>query len=231
MAERYSRQIKYLGGETQNRLSRTNVCIVGCGALGTVVASMLVRAGIGSIRLIDYDLVDLSNIHRTELFDEEDVDRLKVDVVKEKLERINSEIKVDAFPDILRSDNLDLLVGDVVIDCTDNIETRYLINDYCIDKVPWIYGAVIKAEGMSAVFNGRPCLRCLMPDGAKNKKCKDVGILSSTVHMTAAWQVMQVINLITKKAEFGKLFHFNLETGEFGFSKISHDPECKTCST
>ena len=143
MKDRYSRQmlLKEIGEEGQSKLDYKKVVIVGIGALGTVAAELLARAGIGSLRLIDRDVVEESNLQRQILFTEKDVGKSKSVMAAEKLKEINSLIKIESYPLHLDPKNVSLLQdADLVLDCTDNLETRFLINDHCRkEKIPWIY--------------------------------------------------------------------------------------------
>jgi len=232
MKDRYSRQIVYLGEENQEKISKSRICVVGCGALGSVVASMLSRAGANLI-IIDRDFVEKSNLQRAVLFNEDDINKPKAIAAKERLKRINSEIDIEILVDDLDPDNISKIKSDVVIDCTDNIHTRHMINEFCVqNRIPWVYGAVIGTDGMAAFFTKQPCFRCMLPRKVERGQldtCETHGILSPTVHMIASWQVMQAIKIITNKPDCGVLFNFSLENGRFETSRIKEDPDCKVC--
>jgi len=232
--DRYSRQITLLGKKNQKKLFKSRVCIIGCGAIGSVVASMLVRAGIGFVRIIDRDIVELSNLHRIELFAEGDVGESKALAAKERLGKINSECEIEALEDDIMKDVSLLGNVDLVIDCTDNIETRYLINKFCMENnVPWIYGAAIGSEGMSASFHSKPCFRCLFTKNTKSSvlgSCEALGVLAPAPHIIGSWQAMEAIKILTGKPDFGVLLHFSLgkEPG-FRFSRIKQNSKCPVC--
>ena len=171
--QRYARQITLpeIGEAGQQRLLDTSVAVLGCGALGTNIANLLVRAGVGHLRIVDRDVVEQSNLQRQVLFDEEDaVNSLpKAIAAEKKLRSINSQVSLEAVVSDIDPYNVENLIRDVdiVLDGTDNFETRYLINDACIKlKVPWVYGAVIGTVGMvmTIVPGQTPCFRCLLPD-------------------------------------------------------------------
>jgi adenylyltransferase/sulfurtransferase len=171
--ERYSRQVRFapLGAAGQARLAAARVAVVGCGALGSVVALTLVRAGVGFLRLIDRDLPEASNLPRQMLFDEADVTAglPKTVAARQHLERINSAATIEAVVADLTAANCgELLAGvDLIVDGTDNFEARFLVNEFaCRQGVPWVHGGAIGAEGrVLAVLPGRTaCLRCLIPD-------------------------------------------------------------------
>ena len=152
---RYEKQVFFsgIGEKGQTRILSATVLIVGCGALGTMLANHLVRAGVGTVKIVDRDYVELSNLQRQVLFDETDVqNRLpKAVAAVEKLKRINSTIRIDPVIRDVNPKNIEALLSDVdlVLDATDNMETRYLINDACVKhNIPWIYGGVVGATGM-----------------------------------------------------------------------------------
>ena len=165
---RYSRQmiLKEIGREGQRRLESSCVAVVGIGALGSVSSNLLARAGVGRVRLIDRDFLEIDNLQRQVLYDEADLARNlpKAIAAKTNLERVNSEIKIEAqVADVNAGTVNELLDGaDLIIDGTDNFETRFLINDYSLKKkIPWIYGGAVRTEGMSYVImpGEGPCLR------------------------------------------------------------------------
>lgn len=153
---RYSRQALFpgLGAEGQAALMRSSVVVVGCGGLGALQASLLVRAGVGTVRIIDRDLVEESNLHRQLLYDEDDARRLqpKAAIAAQKLRSVNSLVRVEGIVDELNAATIERLLGgfDLVLDATDNFAARYLLNDYCVKTAtPWVYGACVGAHGMT----------------------------------------------------------------------------------
>ncbi|EKN70293.1 molybdopterin biosynthesis protein MoeB [Neobacillus bataviensis LMG 21833] len=205
--ERYSRQILFqrIGEEGQRKLLRSRVAVVGAGALGTVIANHLVRSGVGFIRLIDRDLVELSNLQRQTLFDEEDA-RLhlpKAVAAQNRLTKINSTVMVEAVIADLNLENaVELLAGvDVIVDGTDNFQTRFLINDVAVkDGTPWVHGAAVSSRGMFAVIKpGKtPCYRCLFPHvpTGTGETCDTVGVLSPLTDIIGSFQAMETIKLL-----------------------------------
>ncbi len=207
--KRYERQMRFepLGLEGQKRLGRARVLLCGCGALGTVIADTLVRAGVGQVRIVDRDFVEWNNLQRQVLFDEEDArtGMPKAVAAAEKLRRINSQVQVEPVVADLDARRLPQLAQDVelILDGTDNFETRFLINDYSLKhRVPWIYGGVIGAEGQTLVVlpGHGPCLRCLIqeppPPGA-TPTCDTAGVLAPAVHVVAAMQSLEAIKLLS----------------------------------
>src|SRR5215211_8711156 len=170
---RYARQVVFpgVGEEGQRRLLASRVTLVGCGALGTVIANVLARAGVGFLRIVDRDYVEVTNLQRQVLFDEQDArDGVpKATAAVEKLQRINSEIAYEAVVADFGPDNAERLVHDVdlVLDGADNFEVRYVVNDVCVKLgKPWVYAAAIASYGvLMPILSGEsPCLRCLFPD-------------------------------------------------------------------
>lgn len=209
---RYSRQELFagIGREGQERLAVARVLVAGCGGLGTVSASLLGRAGVGFLRIVDRDVVELSNLQRQALFSEEDVRlaRPKAVAAAERLADINHQIVVEPrVVDIVPASVRGLVADvDLVVDGFDTFEGRYLLNDACVERgVPWVYGACVEARGVAMlVVPGRtPCLRCLYPEPPEpgaSPTCDAVGILGSATHATAAQQVAMALRwLVTRE--------------------------------
>lgn len=210
---RYARQVllPQIGPEGQARLRASRVAVVGCGALGTVIADGLARAGVGFLRLIDRDVVELHNLQRQVLFDETDVTAglPKAVAAADKLARINSEVRVEPVVADLAPRNAERLLDgvDLVVDGTDNFETRYLINDVCVKhRRPWVYGAVVATYGMTTTFlPGRTvCFRCMLlkkPAPGTTPTCDTVGVLGAAVNVVASLEVVQALKILTGQAE------------------------------
>jgi len=202
--ERYSRQLVFpgIGEEGQERLIRSRVVIVGCGALGTFQAEALARAGLGYLRLVDRDSVELVNLQRQWLYDELAAQEglPKAVAAARQLARVNSLIQVEPVIADLTAENVaELLNGvDLVLDGTDNFETRYLLNDYCVrESRPWIYGAALGSYGlcMPVLPGDTPCLRCLYPEppAGSQPTCETAGVLNTVTAAVAAIQVTLAI--------------------------------------
>ncbi len=198
MFERYEKQINYekIGRIGQERLQQSKVLIVGCGALGTVVANNLVRMGIGHIRIVDRDFVELTNLHRQILFDEEDVANSmpKAKAAEGKLQKINSEITIEGMVKEVNSRTIeDFIKGmDLIVDCTDNFKTRFLINDAAFKyNLPWIYGGALGTSGMVKVFipeEKSGCLQCMIPkppDSGALPTCDTAGVVNTLTGVVA----------------------------------------------
>lgn len=204
---RYSRQLLFqpIQQTGQEKLQNSSVLVVGVGALGTVICNHLVRAGVGHIRLIDRDYVELSNLQRQMLFDEEDVAAAmpKAIAAKKKLEKINSTTKIEAIVGNVSAGNVEELINgvDVVLDGTDNLSTRFIINDCCFKhNIPYSYGGVVSSRGMNAFFipNKTPCLRCMISTSANAEQtCDTVGVIAPAVDMVASIQVTETIKYLT----------------------------------
>lgn len=207
-SSRYSRQERFepIGAEGQRRLGESTVLVVGCGALGSVAANTLVRAGVGRVRILDRDFVDLSNLQRQVLFDEEDVasGMPKAVAAAEKLRRINSEVAIEPVVTDLTHENIhEVAAGaNVIVDGTDNFETRLLVNDFAISEaVPWVYGGCLGAEGqVLAVLPGETvCLSALMPEpppAGSAATCDTAGVLGPAVNLVASLQVAEAMKIL-----------------------------------
>ncbi len=207
--ERYRKQAicGVIGQEGQARIGASTALLVGCGALGSVIADSLTRAGVGTLRIVDRDFVETSNLQRQVLFDEQDVlDRLpKAIAASRKLRQINSSIQIEECVDDLNADSIGRLAEgvDVILDGTDNFETRLLINDYALEHgIPWVNGACVSTHGqVMTIIPGRTaCYRCLLsdlPEPGSVETCDTAGVLAPIVHLVAALQVADAMKLLT----------------------------------
>ncbi|MCA8968785.1 MAG: ThiF family adenylyltransferase [Planctomycetes bacterium] len=225
-ASRYDRQIRVasFGTEGQDRLLASRVAIIGVGALGSRVAEDLARSGVGYIRLVDRDFVELGNLHRQHLYDEHDAEREepKVLAAAARLSTINSDIEIDARLADLDAAQADALLDgvDLVIDGTDNFRTRYLVNDWSVrEQRPWIYGACVGTEAMAAAFlPGRACLRCMFPEpppAESTATCETAGILPPAVALATTLQTMLAFSVLTEPGSVPtKFYACSTATGE-----------------
>jgi molybdopterin-synthase adenylyltransferase len=209
---RYARQSQFapLGAEGQARISQSRVLLCGCGALGSVIASTLARAGVGYMRIVDRDFVELNNLQRQVLFDEDDVASglPKAICAAEKLRRINSEITIEPIvADITAATLPPLLEGvDLILDGLDNFETRFLLNDASIKTgIPWIFGGCLGAEGqsMTIIPGVTPCYRCLIPeppDAGTALTCDMAGILGPIINVIASIQCAEALKILSGNA-------------------------------
>jgi molybdopterin-synthase adenylyltransferase len=240
---RYNRQMLWepIGIAGQKKLRDAKVLMVGCGALGTVLANTLARAGVGHITIIDRDFIEITNLQRQVLFDEDDVkDQLPKSVAgKRKLDKINSAITIEAVVADVNHTNIEqYAVGkDLLLDGTDNFETRFLINDVSIKTgIPWIYGACISAMGLAMVIRPgvTPCLRCIfetIPPPGMNPTCDTAGVLGPTVNMVASWQALEAMKLLTGNVNDVSpyLFSFDLWDNRFQQLNVAKAKELADC--
>ena len=212
LEERYSRQVLFpgIGSEGQQRLARARIALVGCGATGSALASLLARAGVGSIRIIDRDYVEPSNLQRQSLFDEADAAQSlpKAIAAARKISAFNSQIVVEPKVADLVPANIETQLSgmDLLLDGTDNFETRYLINDFAVkNSVPWIYTAAVGSYAVTLnILPGETaCLACIFPDppGGALETCETAGILNSAVNLAASISATEAIKLLVGASE------------------------------
>ena len=232
-----------IGLEGQKRLLASRATVVGCGAIGAAAANLLVRAGVGSVKIIDRDFVEPSNLQRQTLFDESDAREAlpKAVAAARKLLAINSSISVTGVVADLRPQNaVELLSGcDLLLDGTDNFETRFLINDFAVQSgLPWIYAAGVASYGLTMTI--RPgltsCLACLLETGDSSRPleetCDTVGVLGPIVNLMASWQVAEALKLLAGRTEalHGRLLSCDVWSGRMQSIRVARSPECRACS-
>jgi len=241
--ERYSRQILFspLGIAGQEKLLKSRVAVIGLGALGTVSANALARAGVGFLRLVDRDFVEPSNLQRQILFTEEDAAKSnpKATAARDMLMRINSGVTYEARVDDLNHANIREIIEDVdlVLDATDNFETRLLLNEGCLRyEKPWIYGAVVAAYGMTfTVIPGETaCLSCLwgdLPVHTAAETCDTAGVLGSIVNIIASLQAVEALKLLSGNREVlnRRAFYIDLWQNHWLEITVSKKEDCAAC--
>jgi molybdopterin/thiamine biosynthesis adenylyltransferase len=243
--ERYSRQILFpgIGAEGQRKLSAARVVIVGCGATGSALATLLARAGVGTLRIIDRDYVEPSNLQRQSLFDEKDAAESlpKAIAATRKIAAFNSQIVVEPKVEDLIPANVEAsLEGmSLILDGTDNFETRYLINDYAIKhSLPWIYSAAVGSYAVTLnILPGRSaCLACIFPDSPRGmvETCETSGILNSAVNLVASIAATEALKLIVGGPNVPQLrrtlLSFDVWTNEHAeISAAKPRPDCRAC--
>jgi molybdopterin-synthase adenylyltransferase len=250
--ERYSRQILFgeIGEHGQQRLLESSAVIVGCGALGTALANLLVRAGVGKLRIVDRDFVEPSNLQRQTLFEESDAQEAlpKAVAAERRLRLINSGVSVEGVVADVSSKNAEELLRGfpLILDGTDNFETRFLLNDAAIYlNVPWIYAAVVASYGVTMTV--RPgvtaCLACALesaeppqdksaqPSGAEDT-CDTVGVLGAAAGVISSIEAAEAIKLLVGKSESagGRLTSFDVWSGRFQSVRVARNPECRACA-
>jgi adenylyltransferase/sulfurtransferase len=241
--KRYAKQILFrpLGEEGQRRLAAARVTLVGAGALGSAAAALLVRAGVGFLRLCDRDFVELDNLQRQILYDEDDVREglPKAVAAARKLARANSEVRLEPRVEDVRFSNAENLVrdADLVVDGTDNFETRFVLNDACVKLGrPWVYGGCVGAWGMvMPVFPGEgPCFACLvgeLPAPGSAPTCDTAGVLGPAAAVVASLQAVEAIKILSGRREAGVrgLQTVDLWTGEHRILRVPRHPSCEAC--
>jgi len=243
--EKYSRQILFAGlGEAgQEKLLASSAVLVGCGALGTAVANLLVRSGIGRLRIIDRDFVEMSNLQRQTLFEESDAKQSlpKAVAAERRLRAINSDPAIEGIVADVTSENaLDLLAGfQMILDGTDNFETRLLVNDASVAlDVPWIYAAAVGSYGVTLTI--RPghtaCLACLLEAegrvaGSAEETCDTAGILNAAAGIVASLEATEATKLLAGRLDalHGRLISCDVWTGKFRSLRVERNPGCRAC--
>jgi molybdopterin/thiamine biosynthesis adenylyltransferase len=242
MNDRYQRQLalSVIGAEGQRKLASSCVAVLGCGALGSRQAELVARAGVGRLIIVDRDVVELHNLPRQTLLDEPDVHerRSKAQAAAGHLRAVNSEIAIDAVTADITRDNIESLLrdADLVLDATDNFETRYLLNDLCVkSNKPWVYGGVLGTAGAAlAVRPGvGPCLRCVFPEAPRTHAlptCETRGVLNTAVAWVAALQVTEALKLILDdRAAAYPLYGLDIWKGSLRTVNIRRSDGCVCC--
>jgi molybdopterin/thiamine biosynthesis adenylyltransferase len=243
LREKYSRQILFagIGEEGQRRLLASSAVIVGCGAIGAAAAQLLVRAGLGRLRIIDRDFVEHSNLQRQALFDEADArDSLPKAVAAErKLRSINSSVTIDGVVSDLTPGNAEELLSgfDLILDGTDNFESRFLVNDFAVKSgTPWIYAAAVASYGVTMTI--RPgttsCLACLLENDRQgiDETCDTVGVLGPIVNLIASLEAAEALKLLAGREGdlHGKLISCDVWRGHFQSIRADRNPQCRACA-
>jgi molybdopterin-synthase adenylyltransferase len=244
LQERYSRQTLFapLGPEGQQRLLASSAVVVGCGAIGAAVSTLLVRAGVGRVRVLDRDFVEPSNLQRQMLFDEADAREAlpKAVAAERKLRAMNSSVSVEGVVADLDSQNAAGLLGgfDLILDGTDNFETRFLVNDFAVSaSKPWIYAAAVASYGLTMVIRPglTPCFACLLESEAGRgleETCDTVGVLGPIVNLIASLEVAEAQKLLAGReaALHGRLVSCDVWAGRFQSIRVARNPGCRACA-
>ena len=236
--ERYARHLVLaeVGGPGQQKLARARVLIVGAGGVGGPAALYLAAAGIGTIGLVDADTVSLSNLQRQIQFTTGDIGRSKVEASAERLTAINPHIVAQTHPVMLTADTATALVAgyDVVLDGTDEFTTRFAVNAACVAAgIPLISGALGRWDGQVAVFEGRPCYQCLVPEAPPDADtCARVGVIGALAGVVGCMAALEVVKLITGAGEplIGRLLLYDGLNATARTVRIAADPNCPVCS-
>ena len=239
--KRYSRHLimPEMGMDGQRKLKQSSVLCIGAGGLGSPAAMYLAAAGIGRLGIVDFDVVDYSNLQRQLLHTTNDVGRTKLDSAKEKVVALNPNVQVDTYEEALSSENaMRLFKGyDVILDGTDNFPTRYLVNDACVlSGIPNAYGSIFRFEGQASVFATKdgPCYRCLYPEPPPPglvPSCAEGGVLGVLPGIIGVIQATESIKLVTGIGEplIGRFLIYDALKMKFRELKLKKDPECPVC--
>jgi len=240
--EKYSRQVLFsgIGEQGQARILASRAVVVGCGAIGAATANLLARAGVGRLRIIDRDFVEPSNLQRQTLFDESDalLALPKAVAAERKLRSINSSIAVEGVVADLNPRNTPELLADfdIILDGTDNFETRFLINDFAVSSgIPWIYAAAVASYGLTmTILPGlTACLACLLESQRQglDETCDTVGVLGPIVNLIASLEVADTLKLLAGHRDqlHGRLISSDVWSGRFQSIRAARNPECSVC--
>jgi len=240
--DRYSRQImlEEIGYQGQLKLKQANVCVVGVGGLGNPIVIRLAAMGVGKIRIVDRDVIELSNLHRQTMFNEDDIGQVKVEIAAKKLRKLNQDIVIEELPVSINDYTaLDVVDGcDVVIDALDSVNARYSLNKACIEKkIPFVTGAAVGVTGQSFTIlpNETACYHCLFPalDEDSMPTCSIEGVHPSILSIIGGIEVSEAVKIITGKQPSlkDKVLHVDLENLVFNFTKVSRVEECSVCGS
>jgi molybdopterin/thiamine biosynthesis adenylyltransferase len=246
LQEKYSRQMLFagIGEEGQRSLLASSAVIVGCGAIGAAAAGLLVRAGVGRVRILDRDFVEPSNLQRQTLFDEDDARATlpKAVAAQRKLRAINGSVAVEGLVSDLNPHNAEeLLTGfDLILDGTDNFETRFLVNDFAVHSAkPWIYAAAVASYGVTMTVRPgfTPCLACLLESSANGhgleETCDTVGVLGPIVNLIASLEVAEALKILAGRegSLHNRLISCDVWSGHFQSVRVARNLTCRACSS
>jgi len=240
--DRYSRQVmlEEIGYQGQLKLKQAKVCVVGVGGLGNPIVTRLAAMGVGKIRIVDRDVIELSNLHRQTMFNEDDVGQVKVETAAKKLRKLNPDIIIEEMPVSINDYTAFEVVDgcDVVVDALDSVNARYSLNKACIEKkIPFVTGAAVGVTGQSftIVPNESACYHCLFPalDEDSMPTCSIEGVHPSILSIVGGIEVSEAVKVITGKEPSlkDKVLHVDLENLVFNFTKVSRVQECSVCGT
>ena len=240
--DRYSRQVmlEEIGYQGQLKLKQAKVCVVGVGGLGNPITARLAAMGVGNIRIVDRDVIELSNLHRQTMFNEDDVGQVKVETAAKKLRKLNPDIVIEELPVSINDYTaFDAVDGcDVVIDALDSVNARYSLNKACIEKkIPFVTGAAVGVTGQSFTIlpNESACYHCLFPalDEDSMPTCSIEGVHPSILSIIGGIEVSEAVKIITGKEPSlrDKVLHVDLENLIFNFTKVSKVEECSVCGS
>lgn len=229
---RYSRQeiIPFIGPKGQQKLLNSKIAIIGCGALGSVAAELAARSGVGNIFLFDKDIVEEVNLQRQSCYSEMDINAPKSKALKLKLHAINSTIEISASTTHINSTTIQNIDVDLIIDGTDNVETREIIDKFCLDKkIPWVMGSGIRDRGyVFPILIGGPRYKDAFPRAAQAKSCEEFGVLATTTHMIASMQITEAFKILLGMKVESQLYSLSVldhKIESFKVNKHDHQDE------
>lgn len=238
LLERYNRQLLYSkwGEEGQKKISKSTIFVAGSGGLGSPVLYYLVAAGVGRVRICDFDEIELSNLNRQILHNENRIGMKKVISAQKTLSQLNSNVKIEAFTEKITASSIERLVGDsdVILDCLDNIQTRHVINEFAFYKgIPWFHAAVYGFEGRISCFSSQvesPCYSCMVPDEGVNKEATPVvGAIAGAVGSMQAAEAIKFVTGIGTPIK-NKIMIMNFDNWNMHTLPIRKNPTCNICS-
>jgi adenylyltransferase/sulfurtransferase len=228
---RYSRQEKFIGKKAQNILSKKTIAVVGLGALGSNSSNLLARAGINLI-LIDYDKINLTNLQRQNIFTEEDIGKYKTEIIERYLNKVNSKIKIKSYNKKINKENINLIKSDLILDCTDNLEIRFLINEFCFkNNIPFVHAGAIQDKGV--IFNvipGKICFNCIYKFTGEIERCEDFGVLNTITTLISSLQVNEALKILLNKNYENNLLRINLSNNTFDKIRVNKNLKCEICN-
>jgi len=240
--DRYSRQVmlEEIGYQGQLKLKDAKVCVVGVGGLGNPITTRLVSMGIGKIRIIDRDVIELSNLHRQTMFDDSDVGEIKVEVAARKLQKLNPDVQIEALPLSVNDYNaIEVIDGcDVVVDALDSVNARYSLNKACVEKeIPFVTGAAVGVSGQAFTVLPKTsaCYHCMFPalDEDSMPTCSIEGVHPSILSIIGGIEVSEAVKIILgKKPSLSeRILHVDLENLDFSYTRTFKADECPVCGT
>ncbi len=224
----FQRQITYLGKENQSRIEKEKICIVGLGSLGSTIVELLVRSGVRNFTLIDRDIVEETNLQSQHLYAQEDIGKPKVQAIKQHLLSIHPKLNLTLLFDHLNYENIKIKER-IIIDCTDNLETRLLLNEYALknNKI-LVHTSCIQNKGyVYIITKNKACLQCFLKENVNLETCQTIGVLNTIPTVIAAIAVSEVIKIITSKLIESNMINLNLETNELTKIRINKNKDCK----
>ncbi|MDO8480540.1 MAG: HesA/MoeB/ThiF family protein [Nanoarchaeota archaeon] len=230
---RYSRQELVIGKNGQKKLAHSSVAVLGVGALGTAASELLARAGVGKLILVDRDVVEETNLQRQTLFSEKDVGTPKAEAAAHRLSEINSNIKIDYLVADVNYKTIASYLGssDLILDCTDNLHTRFLLNEYCRkNKKSWVHAAAIRQEGnVMLVTPSTPCFRCTFGEAKHLETCDTAGVLGTTTALIGALQAHLALLYLIGERSPQELIHLHLDSLKMHAIATKKNPACPVC--